>query len=382
MAFNKSTGMWEGFIYMIENDINNLKYIGQTRETIDRRFKRHIKSSKTLDYSLYRAMRKYGVYHFTVKQIESISCHSRDELNIKLNELEMYYIQLYNTYKNGYNMSIGGDYSPNTFAEIPVIQYDLKCNYVAEYNSMSEAARQTGVMSSSISQCCNKTGKLYSVGGFIWRFKDNPLDNEEEKQYLMNKLEKRVDQYDSYGNLLNTFNNAIEAIEYLGYSKSNAGHILGSCKGKGCVGGFIWRKHGEDFNKYPIPTSYIQRRVEQRDIKDGHLIAIFNNCKEASDITGINRAGINECCNGKYKESGGYLWCFEGNNNWKNYSPIGKKVDMYSLDGSFIKTYSSIKQAADDIGVDYTTISAVCHNKGKTAKGYKWKFHEELIDKT
>lgn len=37
MAYNKETGMWEGYIYKIWNDINDKIYIGQTYSTIKER---------------------------------------------------------------------------------------------------------------------------------------------------------------------------------------------------------------------------------------------------------------------------------------------------------------------------------------------------------
>ena len=43
MAFNKETGMYEGFIYLITNKINGKQYIGQTITTIKERFYQHIK---------------------------------------------------------------------------------------------------------------------------------------------------------------------------------------------------------------------------------------------------------------------------------------------------------------------------------------------------
>lgn len=47
-----------------------------------------------------------------------------------------------------------------------VIQLDLNDNVLSEFESMTQAERETGIDVSSISKCCN--GKLKSAGGFKW----------------------------------------------------------------------------------------------------------------------------------------------------------------------------------------------------------------------
>ena len=49
----------------------------------------------------------------------------------------------------------------------PVLQYTLDGQFVAEYSSINEAARQTGVNQTSISYCCRK-----SAGGYNWKYKE------------------------------------------------------------------------------------------------------------------------------------------------------------------------------------------------------------------
>ena len=51
-----------------------------------------------------------------------------------------------------------------------VVQYSKEGEFIAEYNSVMEASRQTGCDNSSISKCCNGTRK--STGGFIWKYKE------------------------------------------------------------------------------------------------------------------------------------------------------------------------------------------------------------------
>ena len=96
-----------GYIYKITNLINNKCYIGQTTKSIEERWNRHKqdafrKERHSYDYPLYRAIRKYGIENFKIEQIEK-------SLISDLNNKEIYWINFYNSYHNGYNQTLGGD---------------------------------------------------------------------------------------------------------------------------------------------------------------------------------------------------------------------------------------------------------------------------------
>jgi group I intron endonuclease len=93
-------------IYKITNMVNRKVYIGQSTN-IKRRWKDHKKdafweNNPEYEYPLYRAMRKYGIDSFSFEVIEECS---KEELN----EKEKLYIAQYDSYKNGYNQTEGGD---------------------------------------------------------------------------------------------------------------------------------------------------------------------------------------------------------------------------------------------------------------------------------
>ena len=54
-----------------------------------------------------------------------------------------------------------------------------------------------------------------------------------------------------------------------------------------------------------------------------------------------------------------------------------KKVT--AIKNNEILTFSSIKEAAAYMGIDYSNISKAVHNKVKTAKGYNWYFTEKSV---
>lgn len=53
-----------------------------------------------------------------------------------------------------------------------ICQYTKKGEFVAEYPSIAEASRKTGINKSSISACCWKRKHSYSAGGYIWKYKE------------------------------------------------------------------------------------------------------------------------------------------------------------------------------------------------------------------
>lgn len=91
-------------IYVIRNKINNLVYVGQTTN-FERRKKGHIKRFSTKDYKeyskLYKAIEKYGLENFEFEFIEE--CNEEELL-----KREKQWIKHFNSFKNGYNSTIGG----------------------------------------------------------------------------------------------------------------------------------------------------------------------------------------------------------------------------------------------------------------------------------
>ena len=72
MSYNKETGMYEGYIYLITNKINGKQYIGQTVKTVQKRWSRHLADSKNFDFYFYKAIRKYGKENFKVLSFKNV----------------------------------------------------------------------------------------------------------------------------------------------------------------------------------------------------------------------------------------------------------------------------------------------------------------------
>ncbi len=96
-------------IYKITNNVNNKCYIGASKD-IEKRFEEHksqYNSVQNYNKTLYRAFRKYGLNNFSFEIIEETSLEN-------MFNREKYWINFYNSYKEGYNETLGGEggYAP------------------------------------------------------------------------------------------------------------------------------------------------------------------------------------------------------------------------------------------------------------------------------
>jgi group I intron endonuclease len=103
-------------IYLITNLLNYKKYVGITKFSLEERFLQHTKKG----FLLTEAIQKYGKQKFSIELIEEVESAERAY------ELEMFYIQEYNTKApNGYNLTDGGD---GIFGWQPTDEYRQECS--------------------------------------------------------------------------------------------------------------------------------------------------------------------------------------------------------------------------------------------------------------
>ena len=192
-------------IYRIYNCINEKSYIGQSIDIRHRAFAHNRNVNKSVNMMLYSAIRKYGIENFYISVLALINVDgSRDYSNMKLelNVLETMYINIFNSYNNGYNRSEGGDsgrigykHSIQTIEKIkssllsknrvPRIDgittfcYDFDFNKKIKTESISEMSRITGVDCRSINHICNaNNGRMTALKKrFTFSHTDDGIDN-------------------------------------------------------------------------------------------------------------------------------------------------------------------------------------------------------------
>lgn len=234
-------------IYKFTSKTTGLSYIGQSIN-IERRYKEH----KTEDdgYSFHNAIKKYGWEDFTFEILEE--CNKEE-----LNEKERYWIAYYNSYKNGYNETPGGEGSPASGKRKAVIQYDLDGNFIAIHNSILDAEKNLGIKpkASNITGVCK--GRNYEDHGYQWRY-----------------LEDIEDYHKNIGKSLR-------------HEKCREGAYKALAKEN------ITRKI---------------KKVAQCDKETHEIIKVYNSVKEASNETGVYFTSIYKVCNKERKSAGGYYW--------------------------------------------------------------------------
>lgn len=118
-----------------------------------------------------------------------------------------------------------------------VLQYNKNGDFIREYMSITDASNILHIPTTNICKCCNK--KLKSIGGYIFRYSNNPLQECEIKELNINNRKRKVSQYDINMNYINTYNSVAEASRK---TKCRDSSIINCCKGLyKHSGNFIWR---------------------------------------------------------------------------------------------------------------------------------------------
>lgn len=266
-----------GYIYKIENMINHKAYVGQTKRSIIERWKEHLIDSETKNYSLYRAIRKYGKNNFNLSLLEECD-------NDKLDERERYWIKQLNSYgETGYNMTEGGQgFSKG-------LDYDQICETYILTKSLEETA--------AIHNCATTTVR-------------NALHFNGIERFPTPKTAKCVEMIDPNTNqVILTFSSICEAGRYKEEWQSSTinAAVLGR---KNSAYGYYWREKGDN-NKEFQPLFRNKRKIGQFD-KQGNKINEFNSIAEANRSLGkkSNHSGISNVLKGKAKTALGYIWYY------------------------------------------------------------------------
>lgn len=244
---------------------------------------------------------KYGkIKNVTYKKI----CLEETESLIENSEREAYWIgDLWELDPLCMNKMPGG--SLQDINEKPIIQYNIDGLVVGEFKSAAEASRETKVNYSCISDSCRC--KRLLAGGFIWRFKDSPL-NETELKDIQETLNK-IDQYDLKGNYIRSFRSIKEASKITGINKTAICEVVNNTNPKRhTAGNYIWCKFGESPKNLKTIVSYRGKCKVAKYNKQGEFIESFNSFASAAKSVNGKFQTIQACCNNKCKTAYGFIW--------------------------------------------------------------------------
>ena len=166
-----------GYIYFIINNENKQRYVGQTAD-FTRRKAEHLndlRNHKHVNDKLQRAWNKYGEANFSF-EYNKYELENKDELNI----LEKAFIQQYDSFNNGYNLTLGGD-GGNTRGKLSFDDYCLV--YIGcQWKGMTEKiGKYLEVDSAAISAILREVA-------YLWYKEDADNLSLEEKQRIQLKF--------------------------------------------------------------------------------------------------------------------------------------------------------------------------------------------------
>ncbi len=271
-----------GKIYKIEDDINHKVYIGQTAGSIQQRYEQHLNERfKNPNRRLYKAMNQLGIEHFSVIEIE-------DCVESCLDDREQYWIKYYDSYNNGYNMTIGGNGGS-------IYDIDIKRVYQCWDNgwTLSQIADE---------QHC-------SVKAISIRLQDYPTYSSLEAQRRARCLP--VYGYDYNGMPCLMYDSAASAEKAL--TGANHDNINANCRGEiESAYGYRWT------HKYvkSMPSIDLARKIIVPVLqysKNNEYVATYPHIKAAQQAMreqGYSHAHIGEVCARKprYNTAAGYKW--------------------------------------------------------------------------
>ena len=97
-------------VYHIHNLVNGKSYVGVSKE-LRRRINDHITGDRKGSEIVHRAVKKYGIDNFRIETLEE------DLYRHKALEMEVWFVDFFDAYRNGYNLTPGGDMPPSLTPE-------------------------------------------------------------------------------------------------------------------------------------------------------------------------------------------------------------------------------------------------------------------------
>ena len=264
-------------IYKVRNLINGKIYIGQTTRSLNSRIYGHKRDSiKFKNIKFYRATNKYGWDNFEFSIIDD-SAKTLEELC----NLEKYYIEKFDSYKNGYNSTTGGEISPMLFEETrKKLSKTLKGRIFSDEHRKKISESKLG-----------KTGTPHT---------------EEHKNYMSRIMQGRKFNKEHIENMRKANLGKKQSKETI---EKRMKHIKGVPKSL---------EHTKKLTKILNDNRYIAYGIEnpksvpvvQVDKKTGEVLKSFECISDAEKYLGVKRGqgSISRCINGKQKTAHGFKW--------------------------------------------------------------------------
>ena len=352
-----------------ELTIENVRYVGKTKNNVWRRLCKHVQDSKIGIAPVHKWIRKIKLDNQRPVYIILEEC---DENTWK--ECERKYIALLRKTNELLNVKDGGEAEGNHYhPSIELYCYDENGEFKMKYPSMTEASNDVHVNISKISFALNQ--KINKSSANCYWF----TSPQEKENIVFRKAAKRdipILQYSLDGNFINKFNGQGEAEKITGVKSK----LINKClrmNGYDQAGGYVWFYENnlpKEIKKYK--ENRTRKPISQYDLS-GNLIANYNSISEAAKILNITIGIIVTNLKHITKTCKGFIFTY---NDEKPEIYIDKrklyvkKVLKFNINGTLLDEYPSINEASKMNSTQQSSISGNLRGVNKTAGGFIWKY--------
>lgn len=293
-----------GYIYIITNNLNNKKYIGQTSRDINKRMIEHLYCSRSNENRpLYNAIRKYGWKNFSL-----IFFECGEEI---LDAMERMLIYLYYTTakKSGYNLDTGGHKNKHFTQEVreklsKSHKGHVSCN---KGKHLPEETKQKISMTRKLKGSAKGENNYFYDKHFYGE--QNPNYGKHLTEETKKKISKansgenngmaklKGDKNPNYGKKATKEAKEKMRVARYKYLETNPGSMKG--------------KHHSDESKKKMSES----RTGEKNYRSKKVICletkiIYGSLSEAERQTGVDRKKISVSCIDNAKTANNYHWMF------------------------------------------------------------------------
>lgn len=136
---------------------------------------------------------------------------------------------------------------------------------------------------------------------------------------------------------------------------------------------------GDAYKAVETPYTHNKQSVDQYSL-DGDFIKRWEAVKDVEEVLGIYRKAISNCCSGRSKTAGGYVWrrvlskdiIYKIEVDTMNSVPT--PIEQYDLLNNYIKTWKTAALAGRELNISSSDIIQCCKGRLKTSGGYIWKY--------
>lgn len=350
---------------------NGKCYVGQTKQKPEKRWQ----NGQGYEHNIYfyRAIKKYGWKNFQHQIIES-NINSQDEANKR----EMFWINYFDSFANGYNLTKGGE--NHDHLGTPVLQIDVTTlKIINSFLTIRGAESATGVDHTLIARCCTTEKRGVIAGGFYWCFQDDWFEGwkpkERKKPNIPKKAIYQIEKVENDFQIVAKFESGLFAESMTGIP---CGTISRVCHHKGYItaGGFYWcfvEEWNENWSPMIPKDEKAVVRISKTNLTE---IKIYPMISVAARENGIKSSEvISRVCKGKAISAGNFYWCYldDYDEEWSPRSNLNKRRVICIETGVI---YSSISEAIRLTGGSHN-IARACKDSGLTSGGFHWAYLDE-----